>query len=320
MRSHATSAQTVGPLIAVLSLCACRPSGFASETALTRTNWVERWITNVIEVRMPLNRFVNEHHTNWVTEFRTNVVNVYETNRLTRTLTNRFSVDVFRTNFVTAYQTNWKTLDLTNWQTAIVMKTNAVDLMLTNQVRVDTFRTNFVTAYQTNWKTLDLTNWRTAILMKTNWVTQTMTNVVQTDVSRASVAPAPVLSSDAPRETRTATALSVPSAARTCPIALEVIRAARPSNTAQVEVHLKIRGTSARDSLLRVQQWRVEREDRAILCFGQEQEFKRDLPAGRYKIEVKIPQDEDGSLLTARGTLVVSGREVLIERNLAAAN
>jgi surface protein len=319
MRSQATSVRIAPPLFVVLSLCACSLSAPAAETTLTRTNWVERSITNVIEVRMPLNRFVSEYHTNWVTEFRTNVINLCATNRLTRTFTNRLSVDVFRTNFVTAYQTNLKTLDLTNWQTAIVMKTNLLDLTLTNQVRVDAFRTNLVTAYQTNWKTLDLTNWRTAIVMKTNWVSQTITNVVQTDALGAGPA-APIASSDARAEDRTVTSSALLSAAGPCPFTLEVVRTGRPSNTGLMEVYLKIKGTRARTPLLHVLQWRVEREDRAVLYFGQEQEFKRDLPTGRYKVEVRIPQDGADSILTARGILTVSARDVLIEHNLAAVN
>jgi hypothetical protein len=315
MRSHATPVPILRALAAALSLCACSYSASAAEAVVTRTNWVERWITNEIEVRMPLNRFVNEYRTNWVTQFQTNVINVYTTNRVTRTLTNRFSVDAFRTNFVTAYQTNRKTLDLTNWQTAIVMKTNLLNLTLTNQVRLDAFRTNFVTSYQTNWKTLDLTNWQTVIVMKTNWVTQTLTNMVQTEVPAVSPPAASIL----PLEAKPVSSAPVVSEG-TFPVILEVVRTARPPNGSQVEVHLKVRGNGARSSLMPVQQWRVEREDRAILCCAQDQEFKRDLPAGKYRVEVKIPQDRDGALLTARATLVVSLREVLIERNLAAAN
>jgi len=81
---------------------------------------------------------------------------------------------------------------------------------------------------------------------------------------------------------------------------------------------LKVRGKGDSASPPQVQQWRVEREDRAILCFGQDQEFKRELPAGKYKVEVKVRQDEDGALLTVKGTLVVSSREAVIQQNLTA--
>jgi hypothetical protein len=276
MNGHATVARTVRALAVALTLCNAGSFALGFETTVIRTNWVERWITNFIEIRMPLNRFVNEYHTNWVTEFRTNVFNVYATNRLSRTLTNHFQVDAFRTNFVSAYQTNWKTLDLTNWQTAIVMKTN--------------------------------------------WVTQPITNVVQVDLPARSVAPAataPVEPTEA-KEASIATPSSLPAAAIPGPVVLEAARTARPPHNGQVEVLLKVRGKGDSASPPQVQQWRVEREDRAILCFGQDQEFKRELPAGKYKVEVKVRQDEDGALLTVKGTLVVSSREAVIQQNLTA--
>jgi hypothetical protein len=102
------------------------------------------------------------------------------------------------------------------------------------------------------------------------------------------------------------------------PIVLEAARTAKPPKNGQVEVQLKVRvnGDPALD--LQVQKWRVEREDRAILCFGQDQEFKRELPAGKYKVEVKIRQDEKGDSLTVRGTLVLTPGEAVIQQNLTA--
>ena len=81
------------------------------EVTITRTNWVERWITNEIEVRMPVNRFVNEYRTNWVTQLRTNVVDVYVT--------------------------NWAVQNLTNWQTVVLFKTNWLTQPVTNLVQID---------------------------------------------------------------------------------------------------------------------------------------------------------------------------------------
>ena len=286
------------------------------EATVTRTNWVERWITNLIEIRMPLNRFVNEYQTNWVTQFNTNVINLYTTNRVTQTLTNHYVVHAFRTNLVMAYQTNWETLDLTNWQTAIVMKTNWLARRLTNVFLVDAFRTNLVTAYQTNWKTLVLTNWQAAIVMKTNWMTQRVTNVVQLDFQSP---PAAAPTEAAPqKETRTGTSSLAPVAPTTCAFILEVARSTRSPAKDQVEVQLKVRGNGNPTPSLQVRQWRVEREDRAILCFGQDQEFKRDLPPGRYKVEVKLRRDDGGSPFTVQGVLLVSSHEVLIQQNLAA--
>ena len=60
-----------------LVFCAAGRVLTGAEVTLTRTNWVERWITNVIDVRIPVNSFVNEYRTNWVTALRTNIVDVY---------------------------------------------------------------------------------------------------------------------------------------------------------------------------------------------------------------------------------------------------
>src|SRR3989442_9130420 len=78
-----------------------------AETYITQTNLVERWITNLIEVRMPANRFVDEYRTNWIDRPVTNVVDVYATNWTTRTLTNILPVTALRTNYVNGYHTNW---------------------------------------------------------------------------------------------------------------------------------------------------------------------------------------------------------------------
>src|SRR2546423_221304 len=64
-----------------------------AEHAVTHTNWVENTVTNLIEMRMSRNRFINEYRTNWVEHVTTNVSDVYRTNQLTRNFTNRFIVD-----------------------------------------------------------------------------------------------------------------------------------------------------------------------------------------------------------------------------------
>jgi hypothetical protein len=318
MNGHAALVRQGRALAVFLCLCTVGLPAPAVEVNVTSTNWVERWITNLIEVRMPVNRFVNDYHTNCVTQFHTNVIDLYTTNHLTRTVTNRFLMDAFETNLVTAYHTNWKTLDLTNWETVIVMKTNWLARTLTNQFLVDTIQTNFVTAYQTNWKTLDLTNWQTAIVIKTNWVTQVLTNMVQMDVPAPSAASAANTPTE-PAEPKQARAEASPSSAITASgIILEAARTARPPNKDLVEVQLRAKGSGDSASQLQVNQWRVEREDREILCFGQDQEFKRELPAGRYKVEVKVRLDPDGAPLSVRGSLVVTTREAVIQQNLAA--
>jgi len=104
---------------------------------VARTNQVERYITNIVEVRMPVNRFVDEYHTNLVEQFRTNVVNAYATNFVTRTHTNQVWVDVPRTNYLVAYHTNWAVINLTNWNTVLLFRTNFVSQQVTNTVQID---------------------------------------------------------------------------------------------------------------------------------------------------------------------------------------
>src|SRR5437899_2112910 len=117
MNGKSSLVRTARALAAVLFLFTLSLPVRAIESYLTRTNWVEKTITNLIEVRMPKNVFVNEYRTNWVEQVVVNVVDVYKTNQALRTLTNTVVVDAFRTNFVQVCQTNWKNLSLTNWQT-----------------------------------------------------------------------------------------------------------------------------------------------------------------------------------------------------------
>jgi hypothetical protein len=221
----------------------------------TKTNLVERWITNVIEVRMPVNRFVNEYHTNLVEQARTNTVDVYATNVVSRNLTNYLVFDVTRTNFFQAYQTNLRTLNLTNWTTVLVMKTN--------------------------------------------WYTQPVTNVVTLDM---------------PASARTGTASAAPGQDS---LALEAFRGAQQTTNNQVDVQLRVRWTNDMTAPLLVQQWRVEREDGTILLFGQDREFRRALPVGKYKIEVKAQRDESAPLLAALGNLAVTPAEVTLQQRMA---
>jgi hypothetical protein len=299
MRRNAALVGLVRAVAVSLVLWASGLSLVGLEASVTQTNWFDRWITNVIEVRMPVNQFVNEYHTNRVTQLRTNIVDVYATNRVTRTLTNRVVVDAFRTNFVVAYQTNWHT------QT------------LTNPVAVNILRTNLVDEYHTNWNTLSLTNWETVVLFKTNWITQPVTNVVPIDLPTR-----PAASVAAPnevaelKEARAETAPPAPPTAWTGPLTIETARTVQPAGNNLVEVRLKVRWTADPAAPLQVQSWRVEREDGAILLFGQEQEFKRQLPVGRYKVEAKVRAEGGNPPLTARGTLSVTTREAAIQQKL----
>jgi hypothetical protein len=65
-----------------------------------------------------------------------------------------------------------------------------------------------------------------------------------------------------------------------------------------------------------LQNWRVERDDGAILLFGQDQEFKRPLPVGNYKVEAKLKAEGDNPPLAVRDTLSVTPREATIQPRL----
>jgi hypothetical protein len=267
---------------------------------MTRTNWVERWITNVINVQMPENRFVNEYHTNWVTQLRTNVVDVYATNWTMCKLTNHVEVAASWTNHVTAYHTNLTTRTLTNLV--------AVNLQLTN----------IMDRYQTNWSTLNLTNWETLVMFKTNWITQPMTNVVQIDLpTRAAATPAAPSETVEPQQAPAETASPVP-AGWAGPLAIEAVRTSRSLANDLFEVQLKVRRTDNTPGPVQVRSWRVEREDGAVLVVGQEQQFKRPLPVGKYKVEAKLKAVGDDPALSVRGTLSVTLNQATVQPRLLA--
>jgi hypothetical protein len=249
-----------------------------SRASNIQTNWVERWITNTVEVQMQANRFVTEFHTNWVERVKTNVLDVYATNHLTKTLTN--VLDVYATNYVT------KTL--------------------TNNVTIDLVQTNLVRSYRTNLHTLQLTNWMSVMQFKTNWVNQSITNLVEIEMpvqNSAEIASPKAAGSEN---------VSIPTVeASTESLTIQASRSSPLTANNQVEVRLTARWTNNVDTPLQVQQWRVEAEDGSFLCFGQDRDFKRRMPVGTYKIQVKIKRDS-GDPLIGRGTLTITPREVLI--------
>ncbi len=241
-----------------------------TQVNVARTNLVDRWITNLVEVRMPVNRFVDVYHTNWVEQFRTNVVNHYATNIVTR--------------------------------------------MQTNQVWVDVPRTNYLVAYRTNWTTINLTNWSTVLVFKTNWVSQPVTNTVQIDL------PGPVNATGHAAVERAALKQPVqpaPAPRPVSPLAMDARRGGRRLPPNQVEVLLSVRWNSDPEMPLLVQQWRIESDDGSILCFGQDRQFTRTLPLGKYKVQVRAQRDRNSPILAALGTLAVSPGEVTLQPNTA---
>ena len=266
-----------------VSLGVCAHAAGTGEAHLVRTNSVERWITNEIEVRMPINHFVNEYHTN--------LLNYYTTNVVTHQRTNLVWVNVTRTNWVTRLATNLVWMDLP--------------------------LTNFVPAYRTNYKTLNVTNWTTVLVIKTNWVTQPITNYAEIELPRKeTAAPAAVPSKPAtePRHARVEPSAALPPAVVTEALAIEADKGGPLLNNNQVEVKLTVRWTNGVASPLKIQQWKVEREDGSILCFGQDREFNRDLPVGKYRVEVRAQRDARGPMLAALGTLAVAPGDVVLQQ------
>jgi hypothetical protein len=232
---------------------------------------------------------VSSIHTNWVDHWITNTTDIY-------LQVNRF-VTEYHTNLVTQTHTNY--LDL--------FQTNLVTRKLTNNVMVEAVQTNFVQSYRTNFQTLNLTNWTTVLAFKTNWVTKPVTNLVEIELARDG--------------TPADSAVAVPKPGLTAePLALQASRSPRVLTNNQVEVQLTVAWRQSASAPVQVQQWRVEREDGSILCFGQEPRFQRALPVGTYKVLVHAQRDSKSPLLAALGTLTVTPREVLLEQKPAHSN
>jgi hypothetical protein len=222
-----------------------------------QTNSTTRFVTNVIEVRVPENVFVDE----------------YRTNHFRRTLTNIVVVPV----------TNWSTRTLTNFVPVVLVRTNVVERR----------QTNWATVTRTNQTTVTRTNWETVRVLKTNWITQPVTNVIEaivppgaiTAMAREPISP-PVAAAEMPASSFIQDILVI-----------ETTRTSQPADSWGAEVDFKVRSATNPELLLQVQQWRVEREDRAVLVSSQAQEFKRALPPGRYQVLVRARRNLDGPLL-----------------------
>lgn len=271
-------------MTALLIVASSLVSVSAAEVDIVRTNFLTRWITNVIEVKMPMNYFVNEYHTNYVDQFQTNYAARYITNYYTRNLTNVVPINTTHTNFFTVYRTNLHVLQQTN------------------VVAIEVSRTNFYDRYQTNVAVLSLTNWNTVLVMKTNYVNQPVTNVVQIDLG----AGAPVNKESAPAS----------AAATADELTIEAARTAKSPGRTVAEVQLKLKGAAA--GTVHLQQWRVESEDGSILCLGQDKEFRRELPVGKYRVEARIRYELNGPLSSVKGNLALSLQDAVILQHLAA--
>jgi hypothetical protein len=309
-----------------------------------RTNWTERLTTNVFDIyktnqltRNLTNRFVvDAWNTNFVDVFhtnlqhrfltndiaiekiRTNAVDAYHTNWSSVNRTNSIVLNRFQTNLVDSYRTNWKQLTLTNEVAVNRVRTNVVDLYktnwqnlhLTNEIVLNSVRTNFVDAYATNSHNLFLTNWQTVVVMKTNWVTQFVTNVAQLDLPRVVTVSAPPVQ----KTSISHVPVPAPSLNSSEDPVIEVSRTSKAPANGLVEVELKIRWPADTADAPPVQQWRIERENGAFLSFGQEQEFRRDLPVGSYAVQARLQRDAESPSFVLRGTLTVTIKEAIVQQ------
>jgi hypothetical protein len=304
-------------LLVFLALGAYLQPTTGAETYITRTNWVEKAITNVVEVRMPKNVFVNLYQTNWVEQVRTNAVVVYATNRVTKdvTHTNFVTVIHYTTNYINKSQPRTVPVDLVFTNFVDVFRTNVKILRLTNDIAINLVQTNLVDRYRTNWQTLNFTNFETVLVMKTNWVTQPVTNFVRIDLPvQPAPSPAPT-PSVAPKTER-----QIVKVAPALPVDGPVLEGAKTSGRSEnnlVEVFLKVRWPADTADAPPVQQWKVEREDGAFMTFGKEQTFKKELPIGSYKIEARLQWEADAPVLVLKGSLEVTANEVVVRQKSA---
>ena len=200
----------------------------------THTSWIPRVITNIIEVRIPTNIFINVYRTNQIEAVRSNVVNIY--------------------------------------------------------------RTNFVTHYQTNLQTLTLTNWETVLVMKTNRVTQRVPNVVESDLPAARPGMAKTV----------ADGEALVAEGSAAGLALDTAATGKVTVDDLVEVRFKLKSADGTTPRLASYEWRVERTDGSVLLFGQEPEFRRELPMGTYKVEIKTRAASSSPLIRLRSVVEVT--------------
>ena len=269
----------------------------ASDVTLTRTNFIDRFITNVVEVRMPRNIFVNSYETNYVEAYRTNRVNAFQTNYLTRFETNRTTVNKFWTNLVQVLQTNYATIQLTN------------------TLDVNQFRTNYSQVTHTNFQTLYFTNYQDVLVMRSKRVTVPVTTFVQhpSPIAQKVAAVAKSAQTNAPAKPATAQFLPTPPA----PILsddfrIEVYRPSRKTADGHYTIDLKVQPL-ADAARVTVQQWKVEREDGAVLCFTSDQYFTRELLPGHYRVQVLVRLPKESDVFAARASLTVGPTGVAVD-------
>jgi hypothetical protein len=86
-------------------------------------------------------------------------------------------------------------------------------------------------------------------------------------------------------------------------LSLKASRNAKLTANNLFEVQIKASWPQTPEAPVQVQQWRIEREDGQILCFGQDTEFRRALPAGTHRVLLKAQRDAQGSVDGGHGHL-----------------
>ena len=154
-------------------------------------------------------------------------------------------------------------------------------------------------------------------MFKTNWITTPVTNMVQIAAPARLPAAEPAARAVVEaKPARAANSASAPSPSWIGALAIDAARTSRSASNNAAEVILKLRWIGDSPAPMRVQNWRVERDDGAILLFGQDQEFKRPLPVGNYKVEARLKAEGDNPPLAVRGTLSVTLRDATIQPRL----
>jgi hypothetical protein len=149
-----------------------------------------------------------------------------------------------------------------------------------------------------------------------------VTNVVQIDLITnpppgTTVVEAPGVADvpqtiEQPKATGAEPATTTAAATLTDALKFEIWSGARQQPRNVLQVRLNVRWKADPTAAVDVQQWRVESENGAILCTSQEREFRRELPLGRYKVEVRTQREAGGRPLVAKTLLSLTGAEAVI--------
>jgi hypothetical protein len=78
-----------------------------------------------------------------------------------------------------------------------------------------------------------------------------------------------------------------------------------------IEVRFRLKSADGTTPVLTTYEWRVERADGSVLLFGQDSEFRRELPFGTYRVEVKARAAQTSPFVRVRGVVEVTAEDAL---------